>query len=714
MRTQYRLGIDAGGTFTDFVLADKAGKVHLYKALSTPDDPTRAIENGLKLITEDLGLSAGEIVSNCDLCINGTTVGLNALIQHKGAKTGLICTAGHEDSIEIRLGHKEDGYRYDPEYPPAEMLVPRYLRKGVRERVLSNGDIRTAMNEEDVRAACKLFIDEGISTVAISFVWSVLNPAHEMRAAEIVREMMPDAILTVGSQLYPQVREYTRTSTAVTNAYLAPILKKYVTAVDAYFRKLGAKYPVRYFQSNGGLAVGQVMTDRSVYAINSGPASAPQAGLYVTDPFKKKNVITCDMGGTSFDITLTKDGITNLNKNIDFLRYRIGVPMIQVETLGAGGGSIGWIDEMGLMQMGPQSAGADPGPACYGQGGTEPTVSDANLVLGYLNPDGLVGGRLPLDSKKAYEAIKKKLADPLGISVERAAYGMFTIVNNNMVNGIRRVSVERGYDPRDFVLVGAGGATAAHITAIAREMGIDTIILPKLASGLCAFGQIISDVKYNYMATSPLRLDNADAYKQVNALFKKIEAEGINHLKGDGFKKSQIEIHRSVEMRYVGQVHECTVDIGNFEINSKSIDKIKEAFHRRHEELYTYSERHNTIELVNIESTLHGKVEKPGLPRLGKGTAVAKAMKGHRKAIFEMSGQSQKTPVYDGSLLGAGAEIKGPAIIEEETTTIVIEPGWTASLDKTGSYVISSKGSAKKAKAKSSATKPAKRTRVAA
>ena len=691
MKSQYRLGIDAGGTFTDFVVADrKKGQVKLYKALSTPTDPTKAIENGLKLIADDFGVSASNIVSNCDLCINGTTVGLNALITHRGGKTGLICTAGHEDSIEIRNGHKEDGYRYDPEYPAATMLVPRYLRRGVRERVISDGSIRTAMQEDDVRAACKLFLDEGVETVAISFVWSVLNTAHELRAAAIVREMMPKAILTVGSELYPQIREYTRTSTSVVNAYLAPVMRKYVMAVDAYFKSLGAKQPVRYFQSNGGLVIGQVMTDRSVYAINSGPASAPQAGLYVSAPFKKNNVITVDMGGTSFDITLTKDGQTNLNKNIDFLRYRIGVPMIQVETLGAGGGSIGWIDAHGILQVGPQSAGSEPGPACYGQGGTEATISDANLVLGYLNPEGLLGGKLPLDVAKAQAAVKR-VATKLGMSVERAAYGMYTIVNNNMVNGIRRVSVERGYDPRDFVLVGAGGATAAHITALAREMGIDTIILPKLASGLCAFGPIISDVKYNYMATSPAKLDNLEACKKLNALFAKVETQGMKHLLADGFPKKDIVIKRSMEMRYVGQVHECTVDIGTFEINEKSVGKLKTAFHKRHEELYTYAEPHNAVEVVNIESTIYGKIEKPKMPKYAKGGTAAKALKGFRKAIFEPSGKATKTPIYEGERLGAGAKIAGPAIIEEVTTTIVIEPKWVAVLDATGSYVITRK-----------------------
>ncbi|MFD2252286.1 N-methylhydantoinase A [Pseudochelatococcus lubricantis] len=688
MDSKYRLGIDAGGTFTDFVLAEKSGQTRLYKALSTPSDPTIAMENGLALIAEDLGTDIRDIISNSDLCINGTTVGLNALIQFRGARTGLICTAGHEDSIEIRNGHKEDGYRYDATYPPAVMLVPRNLRRGVRERVLSNGDIRVPLEEEDVREACRLFLREGIESVAISFVWSVLQPEHERRAASIVREMMPGVALTVGSDLYPQVREYTRTSTAVTNAYLSPILKRYVTAVDAYFRTHGARAPVRYFQSNGGLAVGGFVADHAVYAINSGPASAPRAGLHVTEPFGYRNVITVDMGGTSFDITLTYDGVTNLNKNIDFLRYRIGVPMIQVETLGAGGGSIGWIDDMGLLQMGPQSAGSDPGPACYGRGGTEPTTTDVNLALGYLNTQGLVGGRLPLDVARARAAIETRIAGPLGISLEQAAYGMFTIVNANMVNGIRRVSIERGYDPRDFVLACAGGATAAHITAIGREMGIDRILIPKLASGLCAFGQIISDMKYNHMATCPARLDNGDAYARINGLFQELEANGREQLRKDGFDDSRIRMSRSLDMRYVGQVHECTVEVDVFDIDASTVDRLKDAFHRRHEQLYTYSEPNNTVEVVNIESTLYGVVDKPGRNRLAAGRGAGHAQKGVRDAIFSRDGVYRPAPVYDGNLLGAGDRLEGPAIIEEETTTIVVEPGWTAELHESGSYVL--------------------------
>ena len=691
MRTHYRLGIDAGGTFTDFVLADKSGNIKIYKTPSTPDDPTKAIEDGLKIISEDLEINPSDIISQSDLCINGTTVGLNALIQHKGSPVGLICTEGHEDSIEIRLGHKEDGYRYDPDYPPAVMLSPRFLRKGIRERILSNGKVKISINEDDVREACKIFVDEGVNSIAISFIWSVLNPSHEIIAEKIVREMMPNAFITVGSRLYPQIREYTRTSTAVTNAYLSPTLKSYVSAINEYFISLGGKNNVRYFQSNGGLATGDVMTDRSVYAINSGPASAPIAGLSIANPFKYKNVITVDMGGTSFDITLTKGGSTNLNKNVDFLRYRIGVPMIHVETLGAGGGSIAWIDEMGLLQVGPQSAGANPGPACYSKGGEKPTVSDANLVLGYLNPDGLIGGKLPLNYENAFSSIEKNIAKPLGMEVEKAAYGIFTIVNSNMVNGIRRVTVERGYDPRDFVLVAGGGATGAHITALAKEMGIDTVIVSKLSSGLCAYGQIISDVKYNYMATIPTRLDSIKAAEKINKTFKEIESKGIEHLNKDGFEEKKINTYRSLEMRYVGQIHECTVNIDFFEITEETLQNIKEAFHNRHEELYTYSEKDSPVELVNIESTIYGRIDRPNYSELENKGQINDALKISRNLIFSEKGNSLKTPVYDGNKLSPGNLIDGPAVVEEDTTTLVIESGWFLELHKSGTYIIKRK-----------------------
>lgn len=629
-----------------------------------------------------------DILAETELCVNGTTVGLNALIQHKGVKTGLICTTGHEDSLEIRLGHKEEGYRYDAEYPPAKILVDRHLRVPIRERVLSDGSIRTALNEEDVRAACELFRREGVQAVAVSFLWSVANDAHERRAAEIVREMLPEVYVSVGIEVFPQMREYTRTSTAVVNAYLGPVLKAYVDRIDQFYKEHGTKVPVRYFQSNGGMAARVAMVSRAVNAINSGPASAPMAGSYVTQPLGIKNFITVDMGGTSFDITLTYDGKTNVNKDIDFLRYRIGTPMIQVETLGAGGGSIAWIDQMGVLNMGPQSAGATPGPACYQRGGTLPTVTDANVALGYLNPEYLLGGRLPVDAAAARQAIARHIADPLAISVDKAAYGMFRIVNNNMVNGIRRVSIERGYDPRDFALIGAGGATGLHITALAQEIGCRTVLVPKLASGLCAFGQILSDIKYNYMAATPLRLDGRPDLDKLEARFQGLENDAVAAMLAEGITRDLIAFKRSIDMRYVGQVHECTVDIGDMRVNAANLPAISQRFHDLHKQLFTYNEPDSLVEIVNIESTVFGKTALLPPPRLAKGGRPEMALKTRRQMIFSADGSATLTPVYDGEKFGADDRVHGPAVIEEPTTTIVINPGWTARLDDSGTYVI--------------------------
>ena len=691
MASKYRLGIDAGGTFTDFVFSDNEGNIRLFKSTSTPDDGTQAIDAGLQQISAAVGRSVEDILADTDLCINGTTIALNALIQFKGVKVGLICTAGHEDSIEIRLGHKEDGHRYDAKYPPARMLVPRYLRAPVRERIRSDGKVHIALHEEDVRAACELFRREAVQAVVISFVWSVLDRSHERRAAEIAREMLPGVFLSIGSEVFPQMREYTRTSTTILNGYLGPVLQGYVTGIDAYMRKRGLRTPVQYFQSNGGMATGRAMAQKAVYAVNSGPASAPQAGLYFAKPLGIDNIITVDMGGTSFDITLTQGGRTNISKNIDFLRYRIGVPMIQVETLGAGGGSIAWIDKSGLLLVGPQSAGAVPGPACYGRGGREPTVTDANVVLGYLHPKHLLRGRLKLDRQAAIDAIQERVAGRFDMTVDEAAYGIFRIVNNNMVGGMRRVSIERGHDPRDFALVGAGGAGPLHITALAAEMGIRQVLVPKLASGLCAFGQIISDVKYNYMSACPMRLDERADFSAIRDLYASMERDANDALRAEGFADADIGIERSMDLRYVGQVHECTVELGSMEISAATFPEIRARLDRLHKQLFTYDEPESLAEVVNIESTVFGRVPKLNPPRYAEGGADASAAKDHeRDVVFAFDGGIRRvpTPIYDGAKMLAGNVVTGPAVIEEETTSIVVEPGWVAKLDPYGTYVL--------------------------
>jgi len=684
----YRLGIDTGGTFTDFILSSAGEGIRLYKTPSTPHDPTAAVHDGIEQIAADLGCDVAAFLQRCDLVILGTTVGVNALIEHKGAKTGLFCTAGHEDSLEIRLGHKEDGHRYDADFPQATMLVPRALRIPVRGRVLSTGEVRTPLDEDDVRRGIRLFQDEGVEAVAISLLWSFLHPDHERRIAEMVRAAMPEAYVTLSVDLLPQIREYTRTSTTVVNAYIGPIIRRYVERMERFFRDLGYAGQVRYMQSNGGLTTGPFLTDQGIYALNSGPAAGPNAGLFFAEGMGARDMITVDMGGTSFDISLSKDGKTNVLKDFDFLRYRIGVPMLQVETLGAGGGSIAFVNPLGLLQVGPESAGAQPGPAAYGRGGRRATVTDALVVLGYLNNESLLGGRLRIDAAAARDAIAADVARPLKLDVEQAAHGIFTVVNSNMVSGIRRVSIEKGYDPRDFIMVVGGGAGPAHAGRLAAELGIPTILIPKVSSAFCAFGEILSDMKHSYLSSSAVRVDSID-YAHLNGLFAGMERRGRAELRLAGVAPEAIEVARSLDMRYVDQVHECQVDIPKADVSPDTIDTIAEAFHRRHEELFTYCERDNAVEIMNAESTLVGRVPRPRLPALAAGSADPSAAQiGERSAFFADAGGFAPTPVYDGARLLAGNRIVGPAIIEEETTSVVVFPGWQVRLDDPGVYVM--------------------------
>jgi N-methylhydantoinase A len=527
-----------------------------------------------------------------------------------------------------------------------------------------------------------------VESVAVSFLWSFLHPAHERRAAEIIQSEFPEAYVTLSVDVLPQIREYTRTSTTVVNAYIGPVIKRYVERIEKFLRDLGYQHPVRYMQSNGGLTSGRFLMDKGIYALNSGPAAGPNAGLFFGAAFDTRNIITVDMGGTSFDISLSKEGKTNIAKDFDFLRYRIGIPMLQVETLGAGGGSIAFVNKMGLLQVGPESAGAQPGPAAYGRGGKRPTVTDALVILGYLNQEALLGGRLKIDAEAARRVVNEDVAAPLKLSLEQAALGIFKVVNANMVSGIRRVSIEQGYDPRDFALVVGGGAGPAHAGMLAGELGIRTILIPKVSSAFCAFGEIISDMKHNYLSSCVSRLDRMD-YARVNGLFADMETRGRQELTEAGVSPAQIATRRSLDMRYVDQIHECQVEIPAEELSPRNIGVIAETFHRRHEELFTYAERDNLIEIINLESTVVGHVPRPQMPTLARGDAdPAHAQIGERKAFFEERQMYAPAPVYDGSRLLVGNVVLGPAIVEEVTTAIVVFPGWRMRLDEPGMYVM--------------------------
>jgi N-methylhydantoinase A len=683
----YRIGIDTGGTFTDLILVDPAGNVELFKTPSTPAHPPDAIRKGIESISERLAMPVSEFLGDCDLIIHGTTVALNALIQLKGAKVGLFSTRGHEDSLEIRNGHKEDGHRYDFRYPAATMLVPRRLRVPVTERVLSDGRVRTPLVEEDVRAGIELFRREGVESVGVSFMWSFLHPEHERRVGELLAEELPGVHVTLSVDLLPQIREYTRTSTVAVNAYVGPGLSRYINSIESMLREIGYTNPTRYFQSNGGVTSGRVFAQRAVSALNSGPAAGPSAAVHYASALDTDDVLTIDVGGTSSDISLVQGGKVDLVKDVDIGRYRVGIPLVNVISIGAGGGSIAWIDGQGLLHVGPQSAEALPGPACYAHGGTDATVTDALVVLGYLNQKALLGGKMPIDADAARQVIEERVAGPLGISVERAALGVFDIVNANMIGGIRSVSIERGHDPRDFSIVAGGGATSAHVGRLAADLGIREAIIPRVASGLCAFGEAVADVKHTYLASYTTQLPEIEP-RRLNDLFESLQEQGRVELRAEGFTDDDIYVERSVDMKYIDQVHECRVEIPLFEIDDASIGQIEDAFHRRHEALYTYCERDNVPELINVEVSVFGRSPAVAAPEPFADERSAVEPSATRMAYFVEFDEYRPTPVFDAATLPAGAVVDGPAIVEETTTTILVFPGSTLRLRRPDVYVM--------------------------
>lgn len=683
----YRLGIDTGGTFTDLILVDGSGEVELFKTPSTPFDPPAAIRNGLESIAERLAVGVETFLQECDLVIHGTTVALNALLQLKGARVGLLCTRGHEDSLEIRNGHKEDGHRYDFTYPAAPMLVPRRLRIPVTERVLSDGTVRVPLDEDDVLRGIETFRREGVEAVGVSFLWSFLYPEHERRAGEILASELPDVHVTLSVDLLPQIREYTRTSTVAVNAYVAPRLGRYIDSIEGMLAELGYESPMRYFQSNGGVTSGRLFARRAVSALNSGPAAGPSAALHFASSLGRWDVLTLDVGGTSSDISLVRDGKVDLVKDVDIGRYRVGTPLVNVVSIGAGGGSISWIDPQGLLHVGPQSAEADPGPACYMRGGDEATVTDALVVLGYLNQEALLGGRMPIDAGAARQAALERVARPLHLTVERAALGIFDIVNANMIGGIRSVSVERGHDPRDFSMVAGGGATSAHAGRLAADLGIGEVIIPRIASGLCAFGEAVADVKHTYLASYTARLPELDP-QRLDELFLELEREGRRELREEGFGDEDIYVERSFDMKYVDQVHECRVEIPLFRIEESSLAEIEDAFHLRHEALYTYCERDNVPELINVEVSVYGRSPRVDVPHESSADRRRLEPSFRRDAFFAEHGEYRPTAVYDSAELRVGDVIDGPAIVEEESTTIVVFPSWTLTLPRSDVYLM--------------------------
>ena len=676
----YRVGIDVGGTFTDFLVAGEDTRL-VHKTSSTPDDPSRGVVTGLAELAAQLGLTLAAFVARLELVVHGTTVTTNAVLTRTGARTGLLATAGFRDTLALRDGTREEPY--DNRLAPPEPLVPRYLRLPVGGRIDYKGDELEPLEPGDVRAAVDTFAGEGVEAVAISFMHSPTAPEHERLARDLVAAAMPGAYVTASSDLLPQVRYYDRTSTTVLNAYVGPIISRYLRALTRRLEALAFGGTLLIMQSNGGVATSAEIAERAALSLLSGPAAGPTAGLWQLAPHGLRDCITVDMGGTSFDAALVRGGEPLLMVDGVVDRWRLALPTIDIHTIGAGGGSIAWLDEGGLLHVGPQSAGAQPGPACYGRGGTLPTVTDADLVLGYVGEASFEHGGLQLDRAAAVRALEP-LAAALALSVEETAAGIYDLVNVTMATGVQDVSTRRGIDPRDFPLVVAGGAGPLHAAAIAQELGVSALLVPRESSIFCAAGMLMSDFKHDYVRAYKTPLAAADP-ERLRALFEEMRGAGRDTLARERVTGAAVALRAALDLRYIGQWHELTVAV---EL-PLDVDAAAASFHAEHDRLFGHASPGAAIEVLALRVSAVGRTEKPAL-RLGPDELAAGAQRGERPVWDPDERAFVVAPVWDGRKLTVSSTVDGPAIVELASTTIVVPRGFTLDVDAYGAFAVHS------------------------
>jgi len=689
----FKIGIDVGGTFTDFLLAIDDGSSKIYKVLSTPQDPSIGTLNGLKEMASDQHLSLEEFLGQVSVIVHGTTVTTNAVLTYTGAKTALLTTKGLRDTLEMRRGIRER--QYDNLYPNVEPLIERYLRLPVEERMDYKGEIVTPLNKDDVEHAINFMSNQGVEAVAVCFMNAFANNQHEEAVGRIIAKKIPDAYVTISNRILPSIRFYDRVSTTVLNSYVGPTLKRYLSALISSLHKANYGGVLLIMQSNGGVISPELAIQRAAVTLLSGPAGGPVAGVEYTAVQGYDDCITVDMGGTSFDASLVKDKTPMVTTSGEINRLRLALPMLNVVTIGAGGGSIGWIDEGGLLKMGPHSAGAKPGPACYDLGGELPTCTDADLVLGYLDTDFFAGGRIPLNLKNSQDAIQTHIAKPLKFDLEEAAAGMYSVINVNMAAAVREVSVKQGFDPRDFPLVVAGGAGPNHACMIALELEIPVMIIPKESSIFCAAGMLRSDLKHDFVSTYVTLFEDADS-AAFRKIFEDMEAEGIKLLKSEGIPQNRIEHIYSLDLRYLKQYHEVNVEISSTEIQDFDLSSISARFHEKHNELFGYSlaEEQTPVELINLRIVCVGQTLKPEFKAEAfSGSDPSGAFKKTRRAFLPLQKYFEDINVFDGAKLCFGNRVVGPAIIEQVNTTTFVTPEYNLLVDRYGSYTMYMKSS---------------------
>jgi N-methylhydantoinase A len=683
--TMYNIAVDIGGTHTDAAVMDDQGNVKGYKTASTPEDPSKGVLSCCTKAAKDLDIGLDQLLGQTEIFINSTTIASNTLIMESGAKVGTIITEGFRDVIEIRRGRRETGFNFMVEFPT--MLSTRHLRVGVKERMNFKGEVLTPLNEADVLKAVAKFKKYGVESVAVTFLHSHVNPAHEKKAGEIVAREMPGIPISLSSDVLPLSGEFERFSTTTVDAYVAPQLQGYLSLLEKRLRDNGLKGKIFIAQCNGGVAAPEVARKRAIWSMGSGPCSGPLASLYYARNLNTGKIITTDTGGTSFDISLIVDNDYFVTTDTWINDQRMAVPMVDVSSKGAGGGSIAWINQAGVLQVGPKSAGAVPGPCCYGKGGQEPTLTDADLVLGYLDPDYFLGGETKLNVDLARKAIQDKVATPLGLSLVEAARSIVKISESIMANAVRDASTQKGHDPRDFTLIGAGGAGPVHGASVAQETEITQVLIPKGAGSFCAFGWLLSDVRHDFVRSRLMYLDKPE--KAEVSTIETLYRDMLDEAHGFGLDVKKAVITRSIDMRYAGQFRTVEVDLpsNGTGLSVDDMAKMIKAFDEKHKKLFAFNMAGRAMELINFRTKVFVPLGKPELKKLAlAGADASSALLGKRKCYF--GNDFVETAIYDGEKLRPGNSIKGPAVIELVTTTVVIPPTFTCGVNEFGDYLL--------------------------
>ncbi len=679
-----RLGIDVGGTFTDLIVMDGAGKVTVVKTPSTPRDPTRAVEQGISLLAHRLNLSAVELAAGCSLVIHGTTVATNALLERRGARTALLTTAGFRDLLEMREGSKPTG-RYDLVSPPPRPLVPRHLRLPVVERIRYSGAVETPLDPDSLAHSLARLAEENVEAVAVCFLHSTANPTHEQLAGEALADRFPGLYVCLSHKVLPQVGEYDRLSTTVVNAYVGPILTDYLRGLLDSLHRLGYQRDVLVIQSHGGVLPATAAGELAAGVILSGPAGGVYGAAFYGDLLGLQDLIGLDMGGTSTDIALIEGGRPAMVSRLEVDGARIALPSLAVHTLGAGGGSIVAVGLDGLLQVGPQSAGAEPGPACYGRGGTRPTVTDANLLLGYLDPGAFLAGTMPLDREAAAAAMTQHVARPLGQNATEAAYGSHRLVNVQMAEGIRAVTVREGHDPRHFTLLAGGGAAGLHAVALARELGITRVLVPRLAPVLSTLGLLATDVRHELSQACVGELAALPA-AELQRPADSLAAEGRHRLAEAGVPQSARALSFSVDLLYANQVHPLTVPLERADLLPGNWpSRLRGRFEALYGARYGYHQPDQPVHIRAVRLASIGRLPHPQLAPRRTEAAPPAAPIGKRSIYL---GTWVPASIYRLEQLVSGQTLSGPAVVDGDYTTVLVPPGCEAQVDWWGGLSI--------------------------